>query len=104
MSRNRVAILADIEQFNLDPTVAHGTTHANGRLAKAKSTEESKVETSPVEEKKALESVPTTNDEPVSVVTDQTDEPQVETELAQVVDEPKVEATTKKKGKKQPTE
>jgi hypothetical protein len=105
MTRNR-AILADIVEFKLDPTVAHTNTHASGRLSKHKAVTgevTSAQDVVVVEPKNALVEVPEAAKEPekpeeVVVTNDETPPPPD-------AEEEKVEVTaSKKKGKKNPTE
>jgi hypothetical protein len=106
MSRNRVAILADLEQFNLDPHRAHRGTHANGRLAKAAGEQVEETLEAPVVETKpeVVESAPVV-EEPAVVETVEEPVAVVEEEKPLESDEPKAsEPVAKKKGKKQPTE
>lgn len=103
MSRNRTAILADIAEFNLDPNVAHATTHANGRLAKKSASEQ----TPEVAEVVGVEETPTVvvQEEIPNVETEEKVEAATEEQPVQTdAEEPKVDATPKKKGKKQPIE
>jgi hypothetical protein len=59
MTRNR-AILADIAEFRLDPTVPHAGTHANGRLAKVPVSASTVKEQEPAEQKVAPSEQPQT--------------------------------------------
>jgi hypothetical protein len=106
MSRNRTAILADIEKFNLNPNVPYRKIHGNGRLAKQ-----------PVaQEKEIIVEQELTNHSTVveTIVEVQTKEAQIETtkvekveEVSQSIvleEEQKPEPVMKKKGKKQITE
>jgi len=100
MANHRRAILADIAEFNLDPTVAHKGTHANGRLKApvAKSVEDLQSPTDPtVVETSSYDEV--VDETPKNALVELSEEPkEIKTE------EPSVEtpdlSSPKKKGKK----